>query len=66
MKQVTTILRHTALGQKELMYETEDIQVNNPHVTLGFLHFVALPLSMIIDQLAPVILILVVRHINFI
>ena len=45
MKQITMILRHTALGQKELLYRTEDIQVNNPHVTLGFLYFVAFPLS---------------------
>ena len=55
MKWVTTILRHTALGQEELFYGMEGIQVNNPRVTLLCKHFVAFPLSMIIDQLAPVI-----------
>ena len=54
-RQVTTILRHTAGGQRELLYGTGDIQVNNRCVTLGFLYFVALLLSTMIDQLAPVI-----------
>ena len=31
-----------------------DIQVNSHCVTIAFLHFVALPLSAIMDQLAPV------------
>ena len=51
------ILRHTAQGQKQLLYRTGDLQVNNPHVTLNIMHFVAFLLSTMRDQLAPVIFI---------
>ena len=59
------ILNNTALEQ-ELLNGTGDIQVNNPHVTLDLSYFEAFPLSMMTDQLAPVVIILLVRHINFI
>ena len=52
---VTTILSHTALGQEELLNGMGDIQVNNPHVTLGLSHFVAFLLSVTVNQLARVI-----------
>ena len=52
-----TILSHTALGQEELLNGTGDIRVNNLYVTLHLSHFTAFPLSMMMDQLAPVIFI---------
>ena len=48
------VLSHIARGHKEILYGTADIHVNSHRMTLAFLHFVALPLSTIIDQLAPV------------
>ena len=51
MKQVMMI----SMGQKELLYGMGDILVNNPRVTLAFLHFMEFPLSMMTNQLAPVI-----------
>ena len=46
------VLSQMALGQKEMLNGMGDIQVNNHCMTLAFLHFVALPLSTIMDQLA--------------
>ena len=51
------ILSHIALGQDELLNGTRDILVNNPHVTLGLLHFVAFLPNRVMDQLAPAIFI---------
>ena len=59
-----TISSHTALGQEKLLNRMGDIQVNNPHVTLYLSYFVAFLPSTMMDQLAPVILL--VRHMNFI
>ena len=53
-KQVTMVLSHTTRGHKEMLNVMGDIQVNSHCVTIAFLHFVALPLSAIMDQLAPV------------
>ena len=47
------VLSHITRGRKEMLYVTGDIQVNSHCMTIAFLHFVALPLSTIMDQLAP-------------
>ena len=36
---------HTTQGRKEMLYMTGGIQVNSHCMTIAFIHFVALPLS---------------------
>ena len=54
MKQVTMVLNYTTRGRTEILYVMGDIQVNSHCMTIAFVHFVALPLSTIMDQLVPV------------